>query len=173
MVSEPRTTARIRAALISRPDPTTRLNAWLADLPSDDGIGIVSTPVHFGGTSSGEVDYADQFTRSDALEERIGDTLKHAVAGARSAPALEIGVGTGILTRPLVQYADYPAYLITDTSPDFLRLTRCSIPGGDNNKRGSSTWSCQETSSIAGWSARSRLSSCATRFTTCSTGGAS
>jgi SAM-dependent methyltransferase len=136
MVSEPRTAARIRAALTNRTDPTTRLYAWLAALQSEDGIRIVSAPVHFGGTTSGETDYANQFTHNEALEQRIGDTLARALADAdRSAPALEIGAGTGILSRPLVERTDYPAYFITDTSPDFLRLTRSSIGERGAEKR--------------------------------------
>ena len=43
-----------------------------------------------------------------------------------SAPALEIGAGTGIFSRPLVRRPS-TAYFVTDTSPYFLRVTRSSI----------------------------------------------
>ena len=53
----------------------------------------------------------------------------------RASPALEIGAGTGILSRPLVAHTDYPAYFVTDTSPDFLRLTRSTIMAPSADKR--------------------------------------
>jgi ubiquinone/menaquinone biosynthesis C-methylase UbiE len=41
-----------------------------------------------------------------------------------NGPALEIGCGTGRLTLGLVQSRMFPAVLITDPSPAFLRITR-------------------------------------------------
>lgn len=117
-----------RAARVRLGDPNRRLHEWLATLPARDGIRLVSAPVHFGGAETGEEEYAKQFIRDEALEQRIGHALRRALAPMeKPAGALEVGAGTGILTRPLVQYTDYPSYFITDTSAEFLRLTRGSV----------------------------------------------
>lgn len=112
------------------------LRGWIDRLPVEGDIRIVSTPVHFGALDSGEDQYAAQFGRDAALEERIGRGLGKILAGAdRSAPALELGAGTGIFSRPLVVATDYPGYFITDTSPEFLQHTRESIDGLGLGKR--------------------------------------
>ena len=122
------TAAGVRALLKGERGRSRRLDAWLAALPRDSGIPTVSTPTHFGGDEAGEQDYAEQFALSEELERRIEQSLKGVLADAdRSAPALELGAGTGIFSRPLVSATAYPAYFITDTSPEFLRRTRATI----------------------------------------------
>ena len=65
----------------------------------------------------------------------MGDSLRRALDGAdRSAPALEIGAGTGIFSRPLVAGTQYRTYFVTDTSPFFLQGTRSSIDRLDLGK---------------------------------------
>ena len=62
----------------------------------------VSAPTHFGGDEAGEQDYAAQF----AFMRSWSDVWIVAETGARGrrpgAPALELGAGTGIFSRPLV-----------------------------------------------------------------------
>src|SRR5688572_13701216 len=44
-----------------------------------------------------------------------------------SAPAVEIGCGTGLVSLGLIAEAAYPLTLITDPSPAFLRITRKKV----------------------------------------------
>ena len=109
---------------------TGDLARWLGSLPTNEGIYIASAPTHFGGTASGEEDYAAQFARDERLEAEINGGLRRALATADvSGPAVEIGAGTGILTRPLLAATAYPCYFITDTSTEFLKRTRESLNG--------------------------------------------
>lgn len=107
------------------------LQPWLAQLPQKDGIYLLSKPAYFGNQSgAGEDDYVQQFAHDGEAERRIAAGLTELLAGCdASAPALEIGAGTGILSRPLVAQPRYPAFYITDTSPTFLRMTRASLEG--------------------------------------------
>lgn len=106
-----------------------RLDGWLAGLPRVEGFRSVSDARHFGGSETGEADYAAQFVVDEAYEQGVARGLQAALADCdTSAPALEIGSGTGILSRPLIAATDFPRYFISDMSPEFLRLTRDSVP---------------------------------------------
>lgn len=117
------------ASLAGSPDRPSLLDRWWKQLPERDGIRLVSTPIRFGGGAGGEQAYAEQFARDEALERNIAAGLQRVLSVAdRSGPALEIGAGTGILTRPLIAATSYPQYFISDTSLEFLRRTRESVP---------------------------------------------
>jgi SAM-dependent methyltransferase len=128
MATASSTVGSLRAAASRERKRTRELEAWLGSLRVENGIRLVSHPVHFGGNESGEQGYAAQFVQDAALEARIGQAIASVLAiGDTTAPALELGAGTGIFSRPLVMSTAFPQYFITDTSPEFLRGTRTSI----------------------------------------------
>ena len=128
MATASSTVASLRAALAREHGRSRELEAWFASLPSENGIRFASEPAHFGGDQAGEEAYAAQFAFDEEMERRMGESLRLALAGAdHGAPALEIGAGTGIFSRPLVAGTQYGRYFITDTSPYFLQGTRSSI----------------------------------------------
>lgn len=80
------------------------------------------------------------FTTDEAAYDTQYDTIapdlsvgRHMVERIRSvgcsttAPFLEIGCGTGVLSVGVVAEGGYPHYLVTDSSAAFLRLTRAKI----------------------------------------------
>lgn len=141
-----------------------RIRDWLESFPEHDGIRLLSPPRHFGGTEGGEADYAEQFVVDEEFERQMGAGLVRAlndVGAERGGPALELGSGTGIFSRGLIAATDYPSYLISDMSPDFLALTRkslASIPAADRAE-----YLCLNTDDLGSWPAAT-LSMVALRF---------
>jgi SAM-dependent methyltransferase len=110
---------------------TSTLDEMLRGFRQDAGIHHISTSDRpFGGDAAGEEEYAAQFqVGDDYVENEVRGLLLmlDTVNADRSGPALEIGCGTGIFSRPLVNSDAYPGYLITDASLEFLRRTRAFV----------------------------------------------
>jgi SAM-dependent methyltransferase len=109
------------------------LPGLLDGLPAtDDGVLLLTSDRAFGHgeDGAGEAAYAEQFVVDTEYESALGDGLGRVldeVRADRRRPALEIGCGTGILTRPLVRRGDYPTYVVTDASLAFVRHVRGSV----------------------------------------------
>lgn len=76
-----------------------------------------------------ETAYDKQYT-IDPANLRVGQGLIKFVAdagGDTSAPALEIGCGTGLMSLGMVADSPYPLTIISDPSPQFLCITRDKV----------------------------------------------
>lgn len=122
------------AAMRNDPAPLAR---WISTFPERDGVRYLSSARSFGGTDTGEEAYAQQFTVDEEYIGRVAAGLAHVLQAAdadRSHGALEIGCGTGIFTRALMTGTEYPAYYISDMSPEFVNGTRRVLAGGSADK---------------------------------------
>ncbi len=102
---------------------TAPLPPWLARLPSEDGFIHISDARRY---TYDEADYDKQYP-IDAGNLRVGQGLVkmlQATSADCSAPALELGCGTGLLSLGLIADSPYPLTIITDPSPPFLRITK-------------------------------------------------
>lgn len=99
------------------------LPPWLARLPSEDGLIFISGARRY---SHDEAAYDSQYS-IDAANLKVGQGLiqwLRNMAADFSAPALELGCGTGLLSLGLIADSPYPLAIISDPSPEFLRITR-------------------------------------------------
>jgi len=70
-----------------------------------------------------EAKYDEQYNNQPNLT--VGRGVLAAVQGAdTSAPALEVGCGTGLVSLGLAAHSPYPLTILTDPSPAFLRITQ-------------------------------------------------
>jgi SAM-dependent methyltransferase len=102
---------------------TATLPSWLSKLPVTDGMIAISDARAYAHE---EEAYDSQY-RNDPANLRVGQgLLKFAenAGGDRSAPALEVGCGTGLMSLGMLSDSTYPLTIISDPSPQFLRLTR-------------------------------------------------
>lgn len=102
------------------------LPSWLSSAPSELGFVHLSQPRRYAHDESGYDAYYD----SDPANLRVGKGLARLLTdrGADvSAPALEIGCGTGLVSLGLAAASPYPFTIFTDPSPAFLEITRTKI----------------------------------------------
>jgi ubiquinone/menaquinone biosynthesis C-methylase UbiE len=102
--------------------PTTLIPipSWLATLPQEDGFYHISGPRRF---AHDEDKYDEQYNNQPNLTVGKG-VLAAALGSDTSAPALEVGCGTGLVSLGLAAHSPYPLTILTDPSPAFLRITR-------------------------------------------------
>jgi ubiquinone/menaquinone biosynthesis C-methylase UbiE len=96
---------------------------WLGALPRQGEDLLISPAQSF---AHNETDYDRQYG-VEPLNYAPGQGLVEAYrqfGGDFSAPALEIGCGTGLMSLGLVAQHSFPHTLLTDPSPAFLRITR-------------------------------------------------
>src|SRR4051812_12757159 len=94
------------------------LPPWLADLPQEDGHFHISRPRRF---AHDEAKYDEQYNNQPNLT--VGKGVLAAAHGAdTSAPALEVGCGTGLVSLGIAAHSPYPLTILTDPSPAFLRI---------------------------------------------------
>jgi len=99
------------------------LGRHLKSLPTEDGMVYLSQPRRF---AHDETLYDQQYANepSHFLAGRGLVKLLKSTGADFTGPALEIGCGTGLLSLGLVAGEPYPLTLLTDPSPDFVRITR-------------------------------------------------
>lgn len=96
---------------------------WLDNSPSGDSIYYLTSPREYQHEETG---YDEQYgiERDDFT---YGNGLCNLMISHRcdlSAPALEIGCGTGILTLGICQKNPFPLFIASDASPAFLRIVK-------------------------------------------------
>lgn len=99
---------------------------WLAALPTEDHIASISAVRRYFFDESA---YDKQYS-TDPGNLRVGRGLIEVLREMHadfSGPAIEIGCGTGLLTLGLACDLPYPLFLVTDPSPEFLKITRTKI----------------------------------------------
>lgn len=109
--------------------PPADFPAWINRLPKWHGLLRISPERPY---AHAEDQYDAQYGVSAAdMEEGQGlCALLQAQAVDTSGPALEVGCGTGRLTYGLAHHYPGPAFLATDPSPTFLRITESQFPNG-------------------------------------------
>ena len=111
----------------------SRLDAWLSSLPQQDGLHFASEARRFGDAEGSEEAYAGQFEVDEPYEASLHRGLERVVEEMdveRGGPVLEIGCGTGILSRGLVRLDGFGPCVLSDMSPAFLKATRATLPAG-------------------------------------------
>ncbi len=99
------------------------LTAWLAGLPSADGLLHISDAKRF---AHDETKYDEQYG-NEAADVLVGRGIVNVVreAGATlGGAALEVGCGTGLATVGLAAERVFSKVIATDPSPAFLRIAR-------------------------------------------------
>ena len=102
------------------------LPPWLASLPAEDGFIHISQPRRF---AHDEAQYDAQYDNdpdNTSVGRGIVQLLKDAGADF-SAPALEVGCGTGLVSLGMAGASPYPLTIFTDPSPAFLRITQKKV----------------------------------------------
>jgi ubiquinone/menaquinone biosynthesis C-methylase UbiE len=102
------------------------LPPWLASLPAEGGFIHISQPRRF---AHDETQYDAQYD-SDPDNKSVGRGLVQLLkdSGADfSAPALEVGCGTGLASLGLAEASPYPLTIFTDPSPAFLKITQNKV----------------------------------------------
>jgi len=103
--------------------PALTLPPWLSRFPSEDGLVFISDARRY---TYEEKAYDKQYT-IDANNLRVGQGLVkwlRSIEADFSSPAIELGCGTGLVSLGLITASPYPLTIITDPSPEFLRITR-------------------------------------------------
>jgi hypothetical protein len=97
----------------------------LTKFPGEDGIAFISPPQSFDGGIEEEYDAHIGKADAGALRSGIGAiALARANARRPLKSIIEIGAGSGTCTMGLLAAAPHARFLITDTSPVFLRMIR-------------------------------------------------
>ncbi|MCC6661173.1 MAG: class I SAM-dependent methyltransferase [Phycisphaerales bacterium] len=106
----------------------TALDAWLASLPASEGYSCISAARRYAFDEAGyDAQYASDpanLTPGRGVVALLKDT-----SADFSAPAIEIGCGTGLASLGVVESAAYPLVLLTDPSTAFLGITRSKVRG--------------------------------------------
>jgi SAM-dependent methyltransferase len=102
---------------------TATLPDWLAALPAAEGVVAISEARRYAHE---ETAYDEQYHNDQANFDVGKGLLKHIAdaGGDVSAPALEVGCGTGLMSLGLLAHSPYPLTIVTDPSPVFLKITR-------------------------------------------------
>jgi len=96
---------------------------FLKGFPITDGMVYLSEPRFFAHK---ETEYDSQYN-NDPGNLSVGKGLVSLLRRCQAdfhGPALEIGCGTGLLSLGLVAEKAYPVTILSEPSPDFLRITR-------------------------------------------------
>src|SRR5579862_9047284 len=99
---------------------------FLKSYPSADGVVQMSEPRAY---TFDEADYDNQY-KLDPGNLSVGKGLVEMCRRSKAdfrGPALEIGCGSGLLSLGLVAQKAYPLTILSDPSPDFLRITRKKV----------------------------------------------
>lgn len=99
------------------------VNKWLHAAPSGDSIYYLTPPREYQHEETG---YDEQYGINHA-DFTYGNGLCNLITSRKcdlSAPALEIGCGTGILTLGICQKNPFPLFVASDASPAFLRIVK-------------------------------------------------
>lgn len=100
--------------------------AWLVRLPREEGFYHISQPRRYAHDETGY----DQHYNSDPANMIVGRglvTLLREQNAPFDGPALEIGCGTGLVSLGLAAEDAFPLTIITDPSPEFLKITQGKI----------------------------------------------
>ena len=103
---------------------------WLQGLSQQDGHYLISTPRRFAHE---EGDYDAQY-RNEPANRAVGQgviNICREYKGDFTAPAVEIGCGTGLASLGLALEKAYPYLLLTDPSPAFLNIARRKLAQAD------------------------------------------
>jgi SAM-dependent methyltransferase len=101
----------------------TPIKLWLESLQQKEAIYEISESRAYAHS---ETAYDAQY-QVDPSNLRVGKGLANLLQGRKadlSGPALEVGCGTGLLTLGLADAKVYPFFVVTDPSPQFLKITR-------------------------------------------------
>lgn len=117
----------------SLPIQELTLQQWLAQLPCHDSILSISEARSF---QHDEDQYDEQYRvdpSSDIIGRGIIQLLKHIGVDLGGA-ALEVGCGTGVVSRGLVTEERFNLTILTDPSPQFVKITKRKVDDlADNN----------------------------------------
>lgn len=94
-----------------------------------DGFTLISESRSFGSTNdfSAEEEYAKQFNIDDTYTRNLTKGLRYLLPKKQYGPVIEIGCGTGILSRALALGIHSDELVITDSSKTFLSMTKRTI----------------------------------------------
>jgi SAM-dependent methyltransferase len=102
------------------------VEAWLSGLPVHEGFPCASTPRAFAHDESA-------YDATYGVDEHYAGAglgaieLARRCAGGADGPILEVGCGSGHVSRGMAQGAHGALFLATDPSPAFLRLTQRKV----------------------------------------------
>lgn len=100
---------------------------------SADGYVLISESQSFGSANlSGEKEYSKQFHVNDTYTHNLIRGLRYLLPNKKYGRILEIGSGTGILSKALALGIDSDGLVVSDSSKEFLSMTRHAI--GDIRK---------------------------------------
>jgi ubiquinone/menaquinone biosynthesis C-methylase UbiE len=102
------------------------LPGWLADLPKEDGFVHISRPRRYAFDEGGY----DAYYSSDPANLMVGRgvvAVAREAGGPTDGAALEVGCGTGLVSLGLIEQNAYPLTVITDPSPEFLKITQKKV----------------------------------------------
>jgi SAM-dependent methyltransferase len=96
---------------------------------NSDGYVLVSESVSFGSLPdlSGEEAYAKQFVVDDAYTQNLARGLQYLLPDKKYKRVLELGCGTGILSKALALGIVSDELVISDSSKEFLFRTQSAI----------------------------------------------
>jgi ubiquinone/menaquinone biosynthesis C-methylase UbiE len=96
---------------------------------TEDGYMLISESRSFGLTDdlSAEDEYAKQFNVDDTYTQNLTKGLRYLLPKKKYGHIIEIGCGTGILSRALALSIDSDELVISDSSQKFLSMTKRRI----------------------------------------------
>lgn len=99
---------------------------WVEGFSLEDGLICISKPQRFAHDES---KYDKQYNniQHDMGRGRGLLNMLRELCADFTKPALEIGCGTGVLSLGMATSKAYPAIVLTDPSPDFLKLTQTKL----------------------------------------------
>ncbi len=115
------TTAQANSAPSATDVVSPSFRNWLRGLSRSDHLYLISTPRRFAHDES---DYDTQY-HNEPTNRAVGQgvvNICRAHEGDLTAPAIEIGCGTGLASLGLAMEKVYPYVLLTDPSPAFLNI---------------------------------------------------
>jgi ubiquinone/menaquinone biosynthesis C-methylase UbiE len=113
------------ASAVPGPVPAA-LPSWLADLRREEGFFCISSPRRYAHAESGY----DEHYKSDPANMIVGRgviNLLRERGASMDGPAIEVGCGTGQVSLGLAAARAYPLTVITDPSPEFLKIAQGKI----------------------------------------------
>jgi ubiquinone/menaquinone biosynthesis C-methylase UbiE len=104
---------------------------WLHAAPPEDSIYYLTPPRKYQHEETG---YDEQYG-IEHNDFTYGNGLCNLITSRKcdlSAPALEIGCGTGILTLGICQKNPFPLFIASDASPAFMRIVKKKLEQTEN-----------------------------------------